>query len=109
MRLAQARADAAERITSLRHQWDSIVEASAWTSNDDEHDPEGSTVAFERAQLHGLLEAARAELVEIDRASERLSAGTYGWCATCGARIGQQRLLALPAVRTCIDCASRRR
>ncbi|HWC80394.1 MAG TPA: TraR/DksA C4-type zinc finger protein [Pseudonocardiaceae bacterium] len=108
-RLAAGRASAAARIEALARQVADFVASSAWSSNDDEHDPEGATVAFERAQAQDLLAQARAEVVEFDDAAERLRAGTYGRCARCGGRIGEGRLEALPATRMCIACADRRR
>lgn len=90
-------------------QADRILESSVHTTNDDEHDPEGATVAFERAQVVGLLEQARAELRALDAANERLRAGTYGTCMRCGHPIAPERLDALPAATHCIRCADRRR
>ncbi|MCU1682263.1 MAG: putative suppressor protein DnaK [Amycolatopsis sp.] len=93
---------------SLKRQVAGIVEASEWTANDDEHDPEGSTIAYERAQAQGLLRQAQADLEALDRAEERLRDGTYGTCLHCGRPIGTPRLEALPATTSCISCADRR-
>ena len=95
-------------VDALTRRLDGIIEASAYTTNDDEHDPEGVTIAFERAQTAGLLEQARAELRDLDAAGERLAAGTYGTCLRCGNEIAEGRLEALPAATTCIRCADRR-
>ena len=108
-RLAARRLETLGLVDALRRRLDGIIEASAYTTNDDEHDPEGVTVAFERAQTAGLLEQARAELRALDAASERLAAGTYGTCLRCGDPIAAGRLEALPAATTCIRCADRRR
>lgn len=99
----------AARRASLERELASLAEEQALTSHDDEHDPEGVTIAVQRAQLQGLLDAARVELTEVDRAAERLADGTYGRCATCGEPIAPERLEALPATTTCIGCATRRR
>ena len=56
---AQRRATRA-RISALTLDFEGIVGASADSNIDDEHDPEGSTVAFERAQVAALLDVARA-------------------------------------------------
>ncbi|MCA1655416.1 MAG: TraR/DksA C4-type zinc finger protein, partial [Pseudonocardiaceae bacterium] len=61
------------------------------------------------AQVAGLLEQSRAELRALDSATERLAAGTYGTCTRCGRPIAPERLDALPATTTCIQCADRRR
>jgi RNA polymerase-binding transcription factor len=108
-RLLAERATTVRRIDALTRQVDNIVESSAWTTNDDEHDPEGATIAFERAQLQDLLGQARADLAEFDSAVECLRSGTYGRCERCGEAIADGRLEALPATRTCIACAGSRR
>jgi RNA polymerase-binding transcription factor DksA len=107
--LRAERASTVRLLDSLTRQVAGIVEASAWTGNDDEHDPEGSTVAYERAQAQGLLRQAQADLEALDSAEERLRDGTYGTCLRCGRPIGAPRLEALPATVTCISCADRRR
>ncbi|HEY4458048.1 MAG TPA: TraR/DksA C4-type zinc finger protein [Pseudonocardiaceae bacterium] len=104
--IASARADTTQQIESLTRQWTGIVEASALTTNDDEHDPEGVTVAFERAQVQGMLDQARTDLADLDRAVGRVANGTYWTCARCGGPIADERLAALPATSTCITCAN---
>jgi len=84
------------------------VAASRDTNADDEHDPEGATIAFERSQLGALVRQAQRHLAEIDAAEARLAAGTYGTCERCGADIGEGRLEARPVARTCIRCAAAR-
>jgi RNA polymerase-binding transcription factor DksA len=93
----------------LQRDWTRIVESSTSVATDDEHDPEGATIAFERAQLETLLEQARRQLGDLDEATQRVQAGTYGNCESCGERIASERLAARPAARTCISCASARR
>ncbi len=100
------RANTMHRIASLTRQFDVIVESSALTINDDEHDPEGATVAFERAQVSALLADAKKHLVTVDRAVERFLDGGYGRCTRCGQAIAPERLAALPAVEICIGCTS---
>ena len=96
------------RMEELRHQFDAIVESASLAVPDDEHDPEGSTLGFERAQTAALIGQARDHLVELDRALERLAAGSYGRCERCGEPIAPERLQARPDARTCIRCAGRR-
>ncbi|MDX6277728.1 MAG: DnaK suppressor protein, partial [Nocardioidaceae bacterium] len=74
---------------------------------DDEHDPEGSTIAFERAQVGALIEQGERHLAELEAAESRISDGTYGRCAICGKDIAEARLEARPTARTCIVCANR--
>jgi RNA polymerase-binding transcription factor len=105
IRLQEERARVADRIEALTRDFDEIVEASQLVSADDEHDPDGATIAFERAQVAALLRAARQELVEADQALDRHRAGSYGRCEGCGRPIGSERLDAVPTARTCVDCA----
>ncbi|MGB7363263.1 MAG: TraR/DksA C4-type zinc finger protein, partial [Rhodococcus sp. (in: high G+C Gram-positive bacteria)] len=108
-RVAAERAATVARIASLDVQHRTIVEGSRWTTDDDEHDPEGSTIAFERAAIASMIRDARDELRELDQAQDRLDRGVYGECEVCGSVIAQARLDAVPAARRCIDCTSRRR
>ncbi len=86
--------------------FEGIIAGSTDTNADDEHDPEGSTIAFERAQIAALIAEARAYLSELDEAVERLLAGRYSVCEVCGGQIAPARLAARPAAPTCILCAT---
>jgi DnaK suppressor protein len=108
-RLAAACRDTEDRITGLTRQIAALAEQQALTTHDDEHDPEGVTIGFERAQLQGLLAGALRERAAFARATARLADGTYGRCLRCGGPIPSERLEALPAVETCLDCSTRRR
>jgi DnaK suppressor protein len=105
-RLADERSQTQARLASLTGDHDAIVAASLDTNADDEHDPEGATIAFERSQIGALVRQVRAHLAEVDAALLRVSDGTYGVCERCGSAIGEARLEALPAARLCIRCAS---
>lgn len=107
-RVAARHTETLNLIEALSRRLHEIIESSTHTTNDDEHDPEGVTIAFERAQVAGLLDQAHEELRALDAASARLAAGTYGTCARCGRPIAAGRLDALPATTTCITCADRR-
>lgn len=106
-RIASAQERTAARIAALERDFDDIVTASADAVRDDEHDPEGATVAFERAQVAALLADARAHLAALQRAAHQLDEPDAGCCDGCGAPIGYERLLARPTATTCIDCARR--
>src|SRR5438067_936080 len=86
------RAAVAEQLASLSHDFDGIVQASRESNADDEHDPEGATIAFERSQVNALIDQARLHLSDLDHALERLRAGTYGVCERCGNAISAERL-----------------
>ena len=70
---------------------------------DDEHDPEGSTIAFELSQSATLLRDADARITEVEAALRRLDEGRYGSCEVCGRPITEGRLEARPWTRFCID------
>ncbi|WP_137121898.1 TraR/DksA family transcriptional regulator [Segeticoccus rhizosphaerae] len=107
--LADERAAALLRLNALTKDFDDMVAASASISMDDEHDPEGSTIAFERSQVSALADQARRHLAELDDAEERLQAGRYGLCESCGSVIPAGRLEARPTATLCMSCASRQR
>ncbi|MCW2699366.1 MAG: Zinc finger, DksA/TraR C4-type [Blastococcus sp.] len=103
--LGGERAAALAQIAALTREFDEVVAASRASNADDEHDPEGATIAFERQQVAALLEQARRRLADVEAAVRAVEAGSYGVCETCGRPIGAERLAARPAARTCIDCA----
>jgi DnaK suppressor protein len=103
--LARTRAETLAQIDALTREFDEVVAASASSNGDDEHDPEGATIAFERQQVVALLDQARRRLADVDAALARAEAGDYGRCAECGREIAPERLAARPQARTCIDCA----
>jgi len=104
--LKAERAETLDRIRAMQADLDAIVAASANANTDDEHDPEGSTIAYEKAQVASLLARAQSNLGDLDYALARLSAGEYSVCERCHSQISAERLAALPAGRTCFDCAS---
>lgn len=108
-RLAAESAQALERLANLEGDFSAMVAASRDTNADDEHDPEGATIAFERSQIEALVRQAQRHLEEIEAAMKRLDAGTYGTCEACGNPIGTERLEARPAARVCILCAASNR
>ena len=105
--LARERARTSARLRALTGDHAGMVEASRDSNADDEHDPEGATIAFERSQVEALVRQARAHLVEVDAALARLEAGTYGTCERCGQPVAPARLQARPVARTCVGCAAR--
>lgn len=51
-----------------------------------------------------LLERDEEALRRIDEALERIEAGHYGTCTTCGGPIPKSRLRAVPHAATCVAC-----
>lgn len=108
-RLADEREATLRRLDSLERDFDDIAAASVNSNADDEHDPEGSTIAFERSQVSALIEQAKRHLAELDAAQSRLVRSTYKQCESCAQPIGVARLEARPVARTCIGCATPKR
>ena len=104
-RLRAERADVAARLRDLGVSFDDIVDAARDSNLDDEHDPEGTTIAAERSLVSSLARSSERHLAEVDAALERLAAGTYGRCVRCGGPIAADRLDARPSTPVCIACA----
>lgn len=94
------------RLESLERSFDQIVSYSEGTPPDDEHDPEGATVGWERAQLSALRDQALEHLRQLEDAQVRLERGTYGRCERCAGAVEPQRLEARPATQLCVACAA---
>ena len=94
------------RLAALAGQIAAVIEATAGANSDDEHDPEGATIAFERAQTQALLRAAEHQLAQIDAALARLAEGQYGVCRGCGTLIPAERLQALLTADRCVACSA---
>jgi DnaK suppressor protein len=92
------------RLAELTGDFREIVEASRSTNADDEHDPEGATIAFERSQVSTLVQQAARHLRDVDAALARLEAGLYGICEQCGRPIPDERLEVRPTTRTHVTC-----
>lgn len=76
----------------LRQPGDADWEEAAAQSKDDE-------------VLARIGDATAAEMHEVQLALNRLKAGTYGICVSCGKPIAPERLEALPFATSCIKCA----
>jgi RNA polymerase-binding transcription factor len=107
--LLAAHDDARAQVRALSDDLAGVIDAARSSNADDEHDPEGATIAFERAQVIALLAAARERLAELEDALARHTAGGYGTCEACGRPIPAERLAVRPAARTCVACARTRR
>lgn len=110
-------ADLAKVRTRLQRRRREILEAArrALAAIDQlrgaERDPEPAGASqSEQIQydLSRLGEVEQLEIGRIDAAIARLDAGEYGTCRDCHQKIDRRRLVALPFVLECADCASRR-
>lgn len=104
-RLRRLRDEAVAEVAALERDLRAVFAASQDSNADDEHDPEGNTIAYERAQLAAVLEATRRRVAEVEEALVRVAHGSYGRCERCGRAIPAERLAVRPAARTCVGCA----
>mgnify|MGYP001275298598 CR=1 FL=1 len=58
--------------------------------------------------LDALDSRIREEMNQIERTLKRIDAGEYGFCADCGEKIPEKRLLAVPEAIRCVTCEDRR-
>ena len=96
----------ARQVASLEAIVAAIVEGSELTATDDEHDPEGATIAYERAQASALLRQARADGDALVVTRRQLEQGRPVACAVCGRDVDLERVAALPTTTRCLECAA---
>lgn len=101
-RVLGLRREAERAVAELDGRIADVVAARADANSDDEHDPEGATLAFERSQADALRSAARQRVLAADAALARLRLGAYGVCAVCGEPIPAGRLEARPLTDRCV-------
>ena len=94
------------RLAGLRRGFQEIVDASADSNADDEHDPKGSTIAYERSQPAALIQQTGRHLDDLEDARMRLVGRRCGLCGTCHRPISVARLDARPVARDCILSAA---
>ncbi|WP_131684012.1 TraR/DksA C4-type zinc finger protein [Pseudarthrobacter sp. YALA5] len=93
-------------LPALRADISSANAARQDSNVDDEHDPEGATIAFELSQAAALLDQSTSGLAEVEAALQRIVDGKYGICAVCGQPIAEGRLEARPWTMFCINHAA---
>lgn len=105
--LLEERANYLRSAETLKAQADSLaLEHEPGDVQFDEEGGEGGTANVDREMDLVLSAQARAAAGEIDRALEKIEAGTYGLCEQCGQPIPDARLQALPAAALCVACKS---
>lgn len=101
--LHEQRAAAYERLGALVGDVAAIIEAAQDSNADDEHDPEGATIAFERERTAAFASQTEQRLHEIDAALARLDSGDYGICTVCREPIPWARLEARATATTHVE------
>jgi RNA polymerase-binding transcription factor DksA len=90
----------------LRAQLNGLDAASDDSPSFDENFADSGQVAAEQGEAMELANRLRDQLADVQRALDKLDAGTYGQCEICGADIDDARLEAMPATRYCIQHAN---
>lgn len=106
-RLVKDREQTYDLISQLVADLESMRESRQDVATDDEHDPEGPTLAFERSQTSAVLDNARTHFDGIEDALMRVDGEEFGVCVSCGRRIPFARLEARPYAQYCVACAER--
>jgi len=104
--LLARRAEILDAIGVSSEELSSIRVARSDGTADDEHDPEGSTLASDWSRITSLHATAVASLDEVERALERIADGTFGTCVSCGNPIPDARLRVRPWADRCVHCAA---
>jgi DnaK suppressor protein len=101
-RLERERQAAAARLRQLGGQ---ITLEEVATPADSVWDEADHIQASEQREM-GLMSRERlvAHIERLTAALKRMDEGTYGTCESCGCRIADERLAAMPATRFCLDC-----
>lgn len=60
--------------------------------------------SYRKEFLYSLTDAERNLLRMVEDALQRIEEGTYEKCQSCGEKIGDRRLKAIPWASLCIDC-----
>jgi RNA polymerase-binding protein DksA len=110
--LDEVRADLVQQLAELQAAYDlslrdlnDLQRSSTDGAGDDQADAGSKT--FEREQEQSIA-ANRLDLIsQVQRAIERLDAGTYGYCESCGKLIPKARLQAFPAATLDVACKQR--
>ena len=95
--LYAARVERIEGAAALKAEVDQMaLDAEPGDTQFDDESGEGSTAAVDRERDLALSAQARAEVVEIDVALDKIDEGGYGTCDTCAKPIPKARLEVIP-------------
>jgi DnaK suppressor protein len=91
------------RLSELKHR---VAEIDRELHTPLPADSEEQAIDLENQEALEALEKTEVqEIHRIEHALKRISEGTYGICAQCGADIDPKRLAVLTTATTCISCA----
>ncbi len=69
-----------------------------------EHLADRGSDTFTKDLMLGMIQENEAEIIDIDRALEKIEDGTYGICESCRDSISMARIKAIPFALLCIEC-----
>jgi RNA polymerase-binding protein DksA len=94
-----------EEIASAERALARLMRDSGDGAGDDQADTGAKNITREHELA--LASAARETLTQTEHALERLDAGAYGLCESCGRAIGKARMQAFPRATLCVECKQR--
>jgi DnaK suppressor protein len=102
--LREERRRVLDAIEYLQKENPGSIEDETDDETTDNHLAETATVTLDREIDYTLEENSEHVLSSIEGALARIDAGTYGTCLSCGQRIAEERLAAIPWATHCIGC-----
>lgn len=101
-----------ERLEDQIADYERVLEEARMTESSSDRSPdpgnaEASSMKLEYAKELSIEQNTLDLLSKANRALERVDAGTYGICETCGKAIPIERLEVLPYTTLCVECAAR--
>jgi DnaK suppressor protein len=101
-----------ERLEEQVADYERVLEEARLTESSSDRSPEpgnaeASSMKLEYAKELSIEQNTLDLLSKANRALERVEAGTYGLCESCGKAIPIERLEALPYSNLCVECAAR--
>lgn len=103
-----------ERLEELVEEYERELEIARLTESSSDRSPdpgnaEASSMKLEYAKELSIEQNTLDLLRKVDHALERIEAGKYGNCESCGNPIPVERLDVLPYATLCVECAARAR
>ena len=101
-----------EKLLALREEYTRRIDAIEVETHHKEEAvekdfAEQATQSENNDVLAALDDEAQEMVMHIDVALDRINAGTYGQCVSCGESIQEERLQAIPFADKCITCAEK--
>jgi DnaK suppressor protein len=101
------------RLIELIEEYERELVVARLTESPSDRSPEpgnaeASSMKLEYAKELSIEQNTADLLHKVDHALERVAAGVYGLCESCGKSIPLERLDVLPYATLCIECATKR-